>query len=224
MSYDELEKVTAKEKTVEAGDDAMSKVSTQTWSKNEASGMKQIISEDPKIVPTLQLFCEGHAPEAKPIKPLADTTATLSELLSEATGPIGRRDIVGHLEFSKIGQQKVTMKDGFSFTQNTDGSIVSTSNGSTFVVSPDNTLTVIRANGEVANYKPQVGYFKDGGSISYSYPQEAGFNLVRKHRGLGNAPDTGVEISAGSAQFSTTVRPGVAATFSYGHRLAKEVK
>ncbi len=135
---------------------------------------------------------------------------------------VGRqRSIEGNVEFNKEGQEKVSLK-GFDYTQNRDGSMVVRDNaGNTFVVAADNTLTVVRAGGQVETYKPTEIMYKDGGSIAYQYPKEAGFNIVRKHRGSGRDTDTGVEITTNSSSFSTTVVPGRAATYSYTPVLQK---
>jgi hypothetical protein len=152
---------------------------------------------------------QGNKLEPKKIPLDGQDNVNLGDLLRRTM------TIEGKVEFNKEGQEKVSLK-GFDYTQNTDGSMVVRDRaGNTFVVAADNTLTVIRANGRVETYKPTQVNYKDGGSVGYSYGEEAGFNLVRKHRGFGRHVDTGVEISANGSQFSTTVQPGRDATYSY---------
>lgn len=131
----------------------------------------------------------------------------------------------GEVQFTKLEQQKVELKNGFSYTQNTDGSmVVRDASGSTFVVAADNTLTVVRPNGQVETYRPTEMRYKDGGSIEYSYGPDAGFNLLRKHRGGRTSADTGVEIRTSDASFSTVVRPGRAATYEYQPEIRNNLK
>lgn len=130
----------------------------------------------------------------------------------------------GEVQFSKTGQERVELKNGFNYTQNTDGSmVVRDTAGNQFIVAADNTLTVVRPGGQVETYKPQEARYKDGGSIGYGYPEEAGFHLVRKHRGVGRNPDTGVEISTPSGSLSTVSQPGRAATFTYEPTVQKRI-
>lgn len=122
----------------------------------------------------------------------------------------------GEVQFTKAGQERVELNNGFNYTQNTDGSmVVRDTAGNTFVVAADNTLTVVRAGGQVETYKPQLSHYKDGGSVGYGYPAEAGFHMVRKNRGFGREADTGVEINVGNATLSTVVQRGRAATYEY---------
>lgn len=146
-------------------------------------------------------FCPG---------PLDRMEGRLQNLL-ERVGTVS-----GEVQFSKAGQEKVELKNGFNYTQNTDGSmVVRDTAGNQFIVAADNTLTVVRPGGQVETYQPRESRYKDGGSIGYGYPEEAGFHLVRKHRGIGRNPDTGVEITTPTGSLSTVSQPGRVATFSY---------
>ena len=154
-------------------------------------------------------------------KPPGDCLPSIENLLRQRFVPTE-----GNVEFSKIGQEKVSLKNGFEYTQNNDGSmVVKDTTGNTFIVAADNTLTVVRPGGQVETYKPQISQYKDGGSIGYGYPEEAGFHMVRKARGFGRERDTGVEIQAGSSSLTTVSQPGRPATYSYadiGKRIRSE--
>lgn len=137
--------------------------------------------------------------------------------------------IEGPVEFSKEGQKKVEIKEDviglpklfFQYLENRDGSIVTVANGITFIVAKDNTLTVLRANGNVETYRPHERSLDDGGSTQFQYGKNAGFELVRKHRYAESESDrnqefdTGVEINVGNIQLQTRLIPEHNASFVY---------